>query len=201
MNEPKKRTPKPGAVIQIRPPKRDRKAERDRREQRDRDAREKIEAEALAKLEAAERERKAKEPAPKPARVALTSENAGVIEQVKLSLRSPLAFTVGLVLGFFVPFATYSVSHTEIDWSRRLWQQPAAYFVLGGLIFSAATVYGWGQKAFLQRSKALGFVLLMEGTMITSHTKGLAIAALAYLCAINGVATACNLAGATWRPR
>lgn len=196
MNEPKKRTPKPAAVIQIRPPKRDRKAERDRREQREREAREQIETEALAKLEAA----RAKEAPPKPARVALTSENAGVIEQLKLSLRSPLAFTVGLVLGAFVPFATYSVSHAEID-SRRLWQQPAAYFVLGGLMFSAATVYGWGQKAFLQRSKALGFVLLMEGTMITSHTKGLALAALAYLCAINGVATACNLAGATWRPR
>lgn len=197
MNEPKKRTPKPAPVIQIRPPKRDRKAERDRREQREREAREKIEAEALARLEAA----RAKEAPPKPARVALTSENAGVIEQVKLSLRSPLAFTVGLVLGAFVPFATYSVSHSEIDWSRPLWRQAAAYFVLGGLIFSAATVYGWGQKAFLQRSKALGFVLLMEGTMITSHTKGLALAALVYLCAINGVATACNLAGATWRPR
>lgn len=197
MNEPKKRTPKPAAVIQIRPPKRDRKAERERREQREREAREKIEGEAVAKLEAA----RAKDAPPKPARVALTSENAGVIEQVKLSLRSPMAFTVGLVLGAFVPFATYSVSHAEIDLSRPLWRQPAAYFVLGGLMFSAATVYGWGQKAFLQRTKALGFVLLMEGTMITSHTKGLALAALAYLCAINGIATACNLAGATWRPR
>jgi hypothetical protein len=57
-------------------------------------------------------------------------------------------------------------------------------------------MYGWGKLAFLQRSKAIGFVLLLEGTMVTSHTHWLAVTALVYLCAINGVATACNLAGA-----
>lgn len=120
----------------------------------------------------------------------------GVVSQVRLALqpRSRLPFAIGLLLGAFVPLATFVISHTEIDLARALYLQPAAAFVLGGLLFSAVTMYGWGKLAFLQRTKALGFVLLLEGTMVTAHTHWLAVAALVYLCAINGVATACNLA-------
>lgn len=120
----------------------------------------------------------------------------GVVEQVRLSLRrgSRLAFALGVLLGGFVPIATYQISHTELVLSRALWLQPAAFFVAGGLLFSAVTMYRWGVLAFAQRAKALGFVVLLEGTMVTSRTPWLALAALVYLAAINGVATACNLA-------
>lgn len=119
----------------------------------------------------------------------------GVVEQVRLSLRrgSRLAFALGCLLGGFVPIATYVISHTELK-PGPLWLQPAAAFVAGGLLFSAVTMYRWGVLAFAQRAKALGFVVLLEGTMVTSHTHWLALAALCYLAAINGVATACNLA-------
>lgn len=120
----------------------------------------------------------------------------GVVDQVRLALRpgSRLAFALGSFLGAVVPFVTFHYSHTEIDLARPLWLQPRALFVLGGLTFSAVTMYGWGKMAFLQKTKALGFVLLMEGTMVTTRTHWLALVALAYLCAINAVATACNLA-------
>jgi VIT1/CCC1 family predicted Fe2+/Mn2+ transporter len=119
----------------------------------------------------------------------------GVVEQVRLSLRrgSRLAFALGVLLGGFVPIATFVISHTELT-AAPLYLQPAAAFVAGGLLFSAVTMYRWGVLAFAQKTKAVGFVLLLEGTMVTSHTRWLALAALCYLAAINGVATACNLA-------
>jgi hypothetical protein len=123
----------------------------------------------------------------------------GVVEQVRLSLRrgSRLAFALGVLLGGFVPIATYVIAHTEISKARALYLQPAAAFVAGGLLFSAVTMYNWGRLAFAQRAKALGFVVLLEGTMVTAQTRWLALAALCYLAAINGVATACNLARGT----
>lgn len=130
---------------------------------------------------------------PQPQRPRLT---LGVVEQVRLSLRkgSRMAFALGVLLGGFVPIATYVISHTELALERPLYLQPAAAFVAGGLLFSAVTMYNWGRLAFAQRAKALGFVLLLEGTMVTAHTHWLALVALAYLAAINGIATACNLA-------
>jgi hypothetical protein len=67
------------------------------------------------------------------------------------------------------------------------------YLALGGLLFSARTVYAWGRLAFQASGKALGFVVLMEGVMTMSHTPWLSPAALAYLVAINGIATGCTL--------
>jgi hypothetical protein len=120
----------------------------------------------------------------------------GVVDQVRFALqpRARLAAAVGMLLGAVVPFVTSHYAHRELDFSRALYLQPLAFFVLGGLLFSAVTMYSWGRLAFLDRAKALGFVVLLEGTMITSHTAWLANVALAYLIAINGVATACNLA-------
>lgn len=198
---------------QVKP--RDRKAEAERREAREKALREEVGREALAALQArgmvptpeapaaapppAPEPRAAREPRP-PAE-AIPPGSLGVVDQVRLALRprSRLAFGIGLLLGAFVPLATFVISHTELDLARPLWAQLPALFVAGGLLFSAVTMYGWGKLAFLQRAKALGFVLLLEGTMVTSHTHWLALGALCYLCAINGVATACNLAGSQWQ--
>ena len=120
-----------------------------------------------------------------------------VVEQVRVALqpRSRLPFAIGVLLGGFVPIATYVVAHTELELGALFTRpQLAALFVAGGLLFSAVTMYGWGKLAFSQRAKALGFVVLLEGVMVTSHTRWLALAALSYLACINGVATACNLA-------
>jgi hypothetical protein len=121
----------------------------------------------------------------------------GVVDQMRFALRprSRFGFALGLLLGGFVPVATYVLAHTELDASRPLYKQTSLLFVLGGLLFSAVTMYRWGCQAFHSKPKAIGFVLLLEGVMITCHTHSLALVALTYLAAINGVATACNLSG------
>jgi VIT1/CCC1 family predicted Fe2+/Mn2+ transporter len=112
----------------------------------------------------------------------------GVIAQVRRAFASGnrLAAVVGLLLGGFVPLAVYVVAHGE---SGAL----ARSLVAGGLVYSATTVFQWARLAFTSALKSAGFVVLLEGVMVTSNTHWLALAALAYLIAINGVATACTL--------
>jgi hypothetical protein len=75
-----------------------------------------------------------------------------------------------------------------------LYAQLSTYLVLGGLVYSAKTVYDWGSLAFKLPIKAVGFVVLLEGVMVTAKTPWLGVVALVYLIVINGVATACTLA-------
>lgn len=119
----------------------------------------------------------------------------GVVEQVRVALqpKNRLATLLGFLLGGFVPLASYVVAHYEIASSEALYTQLSSYLVLGGLLYSAKTVYAWGKRAFASPAKALGFVVLLEGVMTTSSTAWLAIAALSYLVVINGVATGCTL--------
>lgn len=118
----------------------------------------------------------------------------GVVGQVRaaLSPANRLASALGFLLGGFVPAATYVVAHRELA-AGALWAQLGTYLVAGGLLYSARTVFDWGTLAFGLRVKALGFVVLLEGVMVTAHTAWLAGAALGYLVAINGAATACKL--------
>jgi hypothetical protein len=120
----------------------------------------------------------------------------GVVEQVTAALKpkARLATFLGFLLGGFVPLASYVVAHYEIDASVALYSQIGTLMVLGGLVYSARTVYEWGKLAFQAPGKAFGFVVLAEGVMVTSHTPWLALSALGYLIAINGIATGCNLA-------
>lgn len=114
----------------------------------------------------------------------------GVIEQVKTAGKHPTAATVGALLGGFVPLATYVTAH-----AAPLGLTPATLLVLGGLLFSAKTVFQWGRAAFAGDPwKATGFVLLVEGVMIVAPQAWLGQAALGYLIAINAVATGCTLA-------
>jgi hypothetical protein len=97
------------------------------------------------------------------------------------------------LLGGFVPLASFFVAHFELSAITPLYTQRALYLVLGGLAYSAKTVWQWGTLAFQNGFKAFGFVVLLEGVMVTSHILWLSIAALVYLMAINGIATGCNL--------
>jgi len=93
-----------------------------------------------------------------------------------------------------VPVASYQLAHHEVVPGAALYAQPAAWMVLGALCFSALTVYGWAKMAFGSGVKALGFVVLLEGVLVASQTPWLALGALGYLVAVNGVATGCRLA-------
>ena len=119
----------------------------------------------------------------------------GVVAQVRRAFArgNRLAAVVGLLLGGFVPLAVYVVARGEsgaFSGHERAWA-----LITGGLIYSAKTVFEWAKLAFTSSFKSVGFVVLLEGVMVTSTTRWLALVALGYLIAINGVATACALGG------
>jgi hypothetical protein len=96
---------------------------------------------------------------------------------------------MGFLLGGFVPIATFVVAHREVT----AWYDVGVFLVIGGLLYSARTVFEWGKVAFRSPVKSAGFVLLLEGVMVTAHTPWLGYGALLYLVLINGIATGCNL--------
>jgi len=119
----------------------------------------------------------------------------GVVDQVTLAFkaRNRLATIMGFMLGGVVPVATYLEAHVDLDRSLPLHAQVATYLVLGGLAFSAKTVFEWARLAFDNGVKAAGFVVLLEGVMITSGVPILPLVLLGILVGINGVATGCVL--------
>jgi hypothetical protein len=133
--------------------------------------------------------------APRAPRVRKTLADLSIVDQVKEAMKpkARLATFLGFLLGGFVPSASYIVAHHELDHTKPLYFQPGLLLVLGGLLYSAKTVYEWGVNAFANKMKALGFVVLLEGVMILSSTPAIAVAALIYLAMINGIATGCNL--------
>jgi hypothetical protein len=118
----------------------------------------------------------------------------GIVDEVVLALgpRDRIATAIGFVFGGMIPIATFLEAH-RLDEHRPLHHQVGAYLVLGGLAYSAKTVFAWARRAFNDRVKAAGFVLLLEGVMVTSHVPALPYVLLALLVAINGIATGCTL--------
>lgn len=113
-----------------------------------------------------------------------------VLRQIREAWKNPLAAWVGCLFGATVPVATYLVSHYEASKGQPwLWT-----IVLGGLLVSAPTVYEWAQAAFQNKPKSLGFVMLLEGTMILSGIQAIAIGCLGLLVVINAVGAAASLA-------
>lgn len=112
-----------------------------------------------------------------------------LVAQVKRACASKnrLATLLGFLLGGFVPVAIYFTAHrATFAWGLA---SPAPGLVLGGLVYSAQTVFQWGKLAFHNALKATGFCVLIEGVMVTSQIHWLSIAALIYLVCINGIAT------------
>jgi len=130
------------------------------------------------------------------------SATLGVVDQVLVALRpqNRVATLLGALLGGFVPVATYVVAHQETT-TAPLWTQLPALLVVGGLTYSALTVYRWARLAVGHPVKAAGFVLLLEGVMVASSTPWLGMVALGYLVGINAIATGCQLSQDRKSPR
>jgi hypothetical protein len=113
-----------------------------------------------------------------------------VVAQIRRAFEKKRRFATycGLVWGGFVPVATCSIVHFEVAERPYLW-----LLVLGGLLYSALTVYQWSTVALRSKGKALGFVILAEGVLTLSNIPLLTGAALALLIVINGIATGANL--------
>lgn len=127
----------------------------------------------------------------------------GVVEQIRIAARNPLPALLGAAMGAVVPAAVFLVVHRHLDPGRPPWAQwaaPLAYMALGGLVFSAKTVFQWARVAFDCPWKATGFVILLEGVMVCAPGP-LAAVCLAYLVGINAIATAAQLAMSDPRSR
>ncbi len=129
--------------------------------------------------------RKASSPAHSPK----TAQPLGVLAQVSAATSRPVALAIGATVGGFVPIASFMLAHHEAPTRPVLWALVAA-----ALIFSGLSVYEWTSKAFGSRLKALGFVILTEGIMLSTGNQYLAFAALALLVGINATATGAHLA-------
>ncbi len=119
-----------------------------------------------------------------------------IISACKPGLRNRLALWAGLIGGGIVPLGSFLETHLELDLSEGwgLLNHPMAYAVLGGLLFSAITVFTWFKKAYKDNAfKAFGVVVFLESVMTMSHLMELSIAILAILIVVNGFASACIL--------
>ncbi len=128
----------------------------------------------------------------------MKTQDPSVIFQVKRAFKkgNRLATFVGLLLGGFVPLSIYCVSHApgfSFDVLSSAGSRGPVTLVFGGLCYSANTVFTWAKMAFSSVVKSLGFCLILEGVMCTTTIHWLAVLSLAYLIAINAIATGCNL--------
>lgn len=84
----------------------------------------------------------------------------------------------------FLPIASYVVAHIEAAGDRWLW-----ILVGACLLFSAPTLATWSLtwtgNGWLGRIKAWGFTIVLEGTMIFSHTELLRLSGMVLLVVIN----------------
>lgn len=114
----------------------------------------------------------------------------GAVQQMVQAFSSGnrLSAAMGITLGAFVPVAVYALVHNEVAGLPWLW-----VMVVGGLTYSATSVYAWARQAFHYRLKALGFVFLLEGTVTFATEHWLSGAGLAILVIINGVSAAVAL--------
>lgn len=110
--------------------------------------------------------------------------------------RNLLATTIGMVKGGAIPAGTFALYHLEMG--NDPWQAKGL-IVLGGLAYSAKTVYGWCKQVFrteageADRLKALGWCVGIEGFMTCSSTFWLNCCALALLVLVNAIATGVGL--------
>lgn len=138
-------------------------------------------------------------------------QNSGIVDQMtavfavrqekrKSKLKWLNFILLGFPLGSLVPVMAFVMIKFALAYDMQ-WLFGLAG---GGLLFSMITVFQWGRIAFGKTSwvgvaKALGFVVLVEGSMtaccfVPSHwALVMSFACLALLAFINGVATTCNL--------
>jgi len=115
---------------------------------------------------------------------------ATLLDQISRMRKHPGVACLGFALGGFIPIATYVVAHFETPARPEMW-----LVVAGGLVFSPLTVWEQARYWFASPYKASGFVLVLEGVMVSSATLALSVAALSILATVNGLSVGYALIG------
>lgn len=123
-----------------------------------------------------------------------------VLRQVQLAFKSGSRFAgvFSVPFGASIPLLTYANAHV-LRSDIGLAEQPSAWLVAGGLLYSSLTVFGWlrqtllsdcetGWERFAASLKALGFVVLAEGSLLHCPWPWLAVVVLGLLMAVNAIA-------------
>lgn len=120
-----------------------------------------------------------------------------LVDQIHYALlkQNRTALLMGLVYGTVAPALVWWVKHHELPAAGSTWLA-AIYWamVLGGCVFSAKSVYDWGQAAFSQTAKSLGFTILVELAMTFVSSVTVSLTCLVLLASINITAVTCKLA-------
>ena len=89
--------------------------------------------------------------APRQAKAPVDPRTLGVVDQVRIAFRptNRLALVWGVLLGAGVPVATYTLAHDGLARAgSHLYFAAVLALVLGGLAFSAKSVFAWCRQAF-----------------------------------------------------
>lgn len=118
------------------------------------------------------------------------------VEKVKMATHKNkrVAFILGAIAGGFVPVASYCIAHLQIPQAEGFISFVSWLMVIGGLIYSALSVYDFGKQAFGSSAKAVGFVMITELVLVFGQLEWLCYGALAILVGINSVIAGVNLA-------
>lgn len=108
--------------------------------------------------------------------------------RAKRPITSPIKLAGGAVIGGFIPLAAYTLAHQP----GLPFASLSTLLVIGGLLYSAPTVYEWA-KGFAGGIKAFGFVLLLEGILVVSPVAWLSVASLVILMGVNAAILATKL--------
>jgi len=124
-----------------------------------------------------------------------------IITQIHLALGKGyrLAAVIGALTGGGVTYCTHAMARGDLattPWSdgHYAWFLGRLALVLGGLLFSIVTTYGFGRAAFGSGWLAVGFLVLMDGVMVASSQPSLEWFATGILIAIEAVTTGCTVA-------
>lgn len=144
--------------------------------------------------------------APRALRAPKAPPPPGFMSDVRAAFTRPraLELCIGTAFAGFVPVAVFETAHVALPKVLALAEQNQSFYwlfagliviILGGLLYSAPTVYAVGLEAFnSKKGKALGFTVLIEGVMTLVPIAWLQVTALVLLIAINAVGTATGLA-------
>lgn len=135
----------------------------------------------------------------------------GFMTDLRSTAKKPLELLIGTAFAGFVPVAIFETAHRALPAVLSMAEGNASFYwlfagliviILGGLLYSAPTVYATGLEAFNgKKSKAVGFTILIEGVMTLVPIGWLQVTALVLLVAINAVGTATGLARGKQAPQ